>query len=77
VIVGAGNVNHQMLVDLSEQHFKSIPRKAIRPINNINKPEFHTSHLYMRDDEMINSNVGVFYNSPSWKDNDFYSFLLL
>lgn len=31
----------------------------------------------MRDDEMINSNVGVFYNAPGWKDSDFYSFLLL
>lgn len=77
VIVGTGNVEHQKLVDLAEKYFKIIPKKAIKEINNTNKPEFHTSHLYMRDDEMMNSNVGVFYNAPNWKDNDFYSFLLL
>eukprot|EP00347_Sterkiella_histriomuscorum_P022409 403338596 len=77
VIVGTGNVNHQQLVELSEKNFNSVPRKAPKAINNTHKPEFHTSHLYMRDDEMMNSNVGVFYNAPSWRDNDFYSFLLL
>jgi len=30
----------------------------------------------IRDDEMINSNVGVFYDAPSVKDEDYYSFLL-
>ncbi len=25
---------------------------------------------------MVNSNVGVFYDAPSWKHKDFYSFLL-
>ena len=33
--------------------------------------------LFIRDDEMINSNVGVFYDAPGWKHQDFYSFLLL
>jgi hypothetical protein len=31
----------------------------------------------MRDDEMYNSNVGVFYDAPSARDEDYYSFLLL
>ena len=26
---------------------------------------------------MVNSNVGVFYDAPSWKHEDFYSFLLM
>jgi hypothetical protein len=30
----------------------------------------------IRDDEMYNSNVGVFYDAPSIKDDDYYSFLL-
>jgi hypothetical protein len=33
--------------------------------------------MFVRDDEMINSNVGVFYDAPSWKHEDFYAFLLL
>lgn len=31
----------------------------------------------MRDDEMINSNVGIFYDAPSAKDEDFYAFKVL
>ena len=31
----------------------------------------------IRDDEMYNSNVGVFYDAPSVKHQDYYSFLLL
>jgi len=27
----------------------------------------------MRDDEMHNLNVGVFFQAPSWTDPDFYS----
>ena len=33
--------------------------------------------MFIRDDEMINSSVGVFYDAPSWKDKDFYGFLLM
>jgi len=77
VIVGTGNVNHQVLVDLCERHFHKFPRKAPSPINNLEKPEFHQTLMHMRDDDMLNSNCGVFYNAPSWKDKDFYSFLLL
>merc|ERR1712070_1068913 len=31
----------------------------------------------MRDDEMINSNVGVFYDAPGVKHEDYYAFLLM
>lgn len=31
----------------------------------------------MRDDEMVNSNVAVFYDAPGVKHEDYYSFLLL
>lgn len=41
------------------------------------KPEFLSEILYIRDDEMMNSNAGIFYPAPSWKDKHFYAFLLL
>jgi processing peptidase subunit beta len=31
----------------------------------------------IRDDEMYNSNVGVFYDAPSVKHPDYYAFLLM
>jgi len=33
--------------------------------------------LFIRDDEMYNSNVAVFYDAPSIKHQDYYAFLLL
>jgi len=27
----------------------------------------------MRDDEMHNLNIGVFFNAPSWNDPDFFA----
>lgn len=33
--------------------------------------------MFMRDDEMYNANVGVFYDAPGVKHEDYYSFLLL
>ena len=41
------------------------------------KAIFIPALLYIRDDEMYNSNVGVFYDAPSVKHPDYYSFLLL
>jgi len=65
------------LVDLCEKHFHTFPAKATKKINNLDKPVFNPGLMFIRDDEMINSNVGVFYDAPSWKHEDFYAFLLL
>jgi hypothetical protein len=54
-----------------------MPKKNPRELKNIETPSFHSETLFIRDDEMMNSNVGIFYPAPSWKDKDFYAFLLL
>lgn len=46
-------------------------------MHSLEKPVFTPALMFIRDDEMVNSNVGVFYDAPSWKDEDFYAFLLL
>ena len=46
-------------------------------MHNTEKAIFNPGLLMIRDDEKVNSSVGVFYDAPSWKDEDFYSFLLL
>lgn len=77
VIVGTGNVNHDQLVELAQKNFSSLPALAPKRTNSIAKPDFHTSLMFIRDDEMMNSNAGVFYDAPNWTDKDFYPFLLL
>ena len=54
-----------------------MPRTTDLPRHNLEKPIYTPGLMMIRDDEMINSSVGVFYDAPSWKDKDFYSFLLL
>lgn len=41
------------------------------------KPIYTPSCTFMRDDEFYNAGVGVFYDAPSWKHEDYYAFLLL
>lgn len=77
VVVGSGAIDHQQLVDLVEQHFASMPRNTTLPKNSTEKPVFIPGLMMIRDDEMVNSSIGVFYDAPSWKHPDFYSFLLL
>jgi len=77
VIVGTGKIEHEQLVDLAEQYFGNVARKASRPIKGLEKAVFNPGLLMIRDDEMINSSIGVFYDAPSWSHKDFYSFLLL
>lgn len=33
--------------------------------------------MYMRDDQLYNAGVGVFFDAPSWFHEDYYAFLLL
>jgi processing peptidase subunit beta len=40
-------------------------------------PTYNPASLFIRDDEMVQSNVGVFFDAPGWKHEDFYSFLLM
>jgi processing peptidase subunit beta len=77
VVVGAGNINHEEFVGQVDKHFSSLPKQSTQAIKNKEKPIFIPALLFIRDDEMYNSNVGVFYDAPSIKDPDYYAFLLL
>ena len=78
VIVGAGDVQHEQLTQLAEKYFGNL--SATSPVGldhrNTEKPLFTPSIMMMRDDEMTNVNIGVFFEAPSWNHPDYYSFLL-
>lgn len=46
-------------------------------MHNLDKAIFTPGLMMIRDDEMVNSSIGVFYDAPSWKHEDFYGFLML
>jgi processing peptidase subunit beta len=77
VVVGTGNLNHEEFVNAVAQSFQSLPKNTSGKIKNKERPIFIPALMFVRDDEMVNSNVAVFYDAPSIKHPDYYSFLLL
>ncbi len=77
VFVATGNVDRGQIVDIVEDNFGKIPSKSELERLNTERPIYTPALLFVRDDEMVNSNVGVFYDAPSWSHEDYYGFLLL
>ena len=78
VVVGTGNHDHNELVDLVEQHFSNVPKTSDTLQGaNTERPIYIPALLFIRDDEMYNSNVGVFYDAPGVKHQDYWGFQLL
>jgi mitochondrial-processing peptidase subunit beta len=77
VIVATGNVNHNEIVDMAEEKFGKVKKDCPGKRLNTERPIYNPALLMIRDDEMINSNVGVFYDAPHWTHKDYYGFLLL
>ena len=92
VIVGTGGVEHDApltcmymrlgegndaFVDEVNKAFSGIAKEATVDEANADKCVYTPALLFMRDDEMYNVNVGVFYDAPSVNHEDYYSFQLL
>lgn len=77
VVVATGDVNHDEIVDQVNSVFSSLPAKTDVPTSGSEKPIYIPALLFIRDDEMYNSNVGIFYDAPGVKHEDYYAFLLL
>jgi len=76
-IVGTGNIEHAAFVDMVNNSFQAVSKTATGVKENMDKAVYVPSLMFVRDDEMYNSNVAVFYDAPSVKHEDFYAFLLL
>ena len=78
VIVGTGNLDHKQLVDFSEKYFGTLPKDAPAGFvpRNTERAVFTPALMFVRDDEMVNSNVGIFFDAPGWTHEDYYGFLL-
>lgn len=77
VVVATGDVSHDAIVDAVEKSFSSLQKSSTVSAKNTEKPVYIPALLMIRDDEMVNSNVGVFYDAPGVKHEDYYAFLLM
>jgi len=76
-VVATGDVSHDQVVDAVQQHFHNLAKTTSVAATGTEKPVYIPALLMIRDDEMYNSNVGVFYDAPGVRDEDYYSFLML
>lgn len=79
IIIGTGGVNHEDFVKSVAEKFKNMNCETPSGLERVNthKPFYTPSNMFMRDDELYNSSIGVFYDAPSWTHEDYYAFMLL
>ena len=82
VLVGAGGVPHEQLVDLAEKYFSNLPTE---PPNSYSsaiaaqqkaKPDFVGSEVRIRDDTIPTANIAIAVEGVSWKDDDYFTGLV-
>jgi processing peptidase subunit beta len=79
VLVGAGGIPHQQLVELAEKHFAGLPGQG--PQNHARilsqkKADFVGSDVRVRDDTMPTANIAIAVEGVSWNDDDYYTSLV-
>ncbi|PVH97666.1 hypothetical protein DM02DRAFT_684591 [Periconia macrospinosa] len=82
VLVGAGGVPHQQLVELAEKYFSNVPAE---PQNYSSKalaaeqkerPDFIGSEVRIRDDTAPTANIAIAVEGVSWSDDDYFTALV-
>ncbi|KAK6194131.1 hypothetical protein LQW54_011772 [Pestalotiopsis sp. IQ-011] len=79
VLVGAGGIPHEQLVDLAEKHFSGLPMTS--PQNSAyllskRKPAFIGSDLRVRDDTIPAAHIAIAVEGVSWNDDDYFTALV-
>lgn len=72
-VSGAGNISHEQLVKLSANAFGKLSSLAPATVPNSEKPFFTPSIMNVRDDEMKNLNIGVFFDAPNASHPDYFA----
>ena len=82
VLVGAGGIPHQQLVDLAEKYFAHLPSQpptsgaaAIAAAQKV-KPDFIGSEVRMRDDTINTANIAIAVEGVGWQDDDYFTALV-
>lgn len=82
VLVSAGGIPHEQLVDLAEKHFSKVPQRpesdyhsAISAAQKA-RPDFIGSEVRVRDDTMPTANIAIAVEGVSWNDDDYFTALV-
>lgn len=80
VLVGAGGVPHETLVQLAREHFGSLPTatpaSAALAAAQKQVPDFIGSDVRIRDDTIPTANIALAVEGVSWNDEDYFTALV-
>jgi processing peptidase subunit beta len=79
VLVGAGGVPHQQLVEMADKYFANLPSKAPETsayLLSKKKPDFIGSDVRIRDDTIPTANIAIAVEGVSWNDDDYFTALV-
>jgi mitochondrial-processing peptidase subunit beta len=75
VLVGAGGIPHDQLVELAEKHFGKIPA-ASGEVTAKEAPDFVGSEVRMRDDTMPSAHIAIAVEGVGWNDPQYFPALV-
>ena len=82
VLVSAGGIPHQQLVELAEKHLGHIKSRpptdyaASIAAEQKRKPQFIGSEVRIRDDTLPTAHIAIAVEGVSWKDDDYFTALV-
>ncbi|KAK3335978.1 Metalloenzyme, LuxS/M16 peptidase-like protein [Cercophora scortea] len=79
VLVGAGGVPHEQLVEMADKYFSKLPSKTPETgayLLSKKKPDFIGSDIRIRDDTIPTANIAIAVEGVSWNDDDYFTALV-
>ena len=79
VLVSAGGVPHQQMVEMAGKYFQSLPptaRATAAYEQSKKQADFIGSDVRMRDDTIPTANIAIAVEGVSWNDPDYYTALV-
>jgi mitochondrial-processing peptidase subunit beta len=76
VLVGAGGVAHETLVELAEKYFSKLPAASSMAPAAKGTPDFVGSEVRMRDDTMPTAHIAIAVEGVGWNDPDYFPALV-
>jgi len=77
VVSATGDCDHIEVADVVNGAFGHLAQSSGTELANQDKPIYTPSLMFMRDDEMANMNICVFFNAPSWTHEDYWAFQMI
>eukprot|EP01118_Nematostelium_gracile_P002928 TRINITY_DN13375_c0_g1_i1.p1 TRINITY_DN13375_c0_g1~~TRINITY_DN13375_c0_g1_i1.p1 ORF type:complete len:474 (+),score=137.03 TRINITY_DN13375_c0_g1_i1:176-1597(+) len=72
VVVGAGAVNHNQIVELTDKYFGNLSRGNPNRFQNVSKTTFTGSQLLVRDDTVEKAHVALAVEGIPWSHPDYF-----